>query len=78
VAAEELGATLTRCLVAEDAVAGVQAAKAGGIAALGVARLGDTDLLADTGADLAVRSLDEVSRPALAQGLLQRKRSTQA
>ena len=51
----------------------MQAAKAGAMAALGVARLGDTELLANAGADLVVRSLDEVSRPALAGGLLERK-----
>jgi HAD superfamily hydrolase (TIGR01509 family) len=73
VAAGELGATPTRCFVVEDAVAGVQAAKAGGMAALGVARLGDTELLAGAGADLVVWSLDEVSRPALAEGRLARK-----
>jgi beta-phosphoglucomutase-like phosphatase (HAD superfamily) len=78
VAAEELGATPTRCFVVEDAAAGVQAAKAGGMAALGVARLGDTKLLAKAGADLVVRSLDEVCRPALAEGLLERKRNTEA
>jgi len=78
VAAEELGATPARCFVVEDAAAGVQAAKAGGMAALGVARLGDTKLLADAGADLVVRSLDEVSRPALAEGRLERKPNTEA
>lgn len=73
VAAEELGATPARCFVVEDAAAGVQAAKTGRMAALGVARLGDTQLLANAGADLVVRSLDEVSRPALAEGRLERK-----
>jgi beta-phosphoglucomutase-like phosphatase (HAD superfamily) len=77
-AAEELGAPPARCFAVEDASAGVQAAKAGGFAALGVARLGDTRLLADAGADLVVRSLDEVSRPALAEGLLKRKRNGEA
>ncbi|HYX59335.1 MAG TPA: HAD-IA family hydrolase, partial [Streptosporangiaceae bacterium] len=77
-AAEELGATPARCFVVEDAAAGVQAAKAGGMEALGVARLGDTKLLAHAGADLVVRSLDEVSRPALAEGLLERKRNGEA
>jgi beta-phosphoglucomutase-like phosphatase (HAD superfamily) len=51
----------------------VQAAKAGGMEALGVARLGDEQAqqaLADAGADLVVRTLDEVSRPALAEGRL--------
>jgi len=83
VAAEELGATPARCFVVEDAAAGVQAAKAGGMAALGVARLGEarldyTRLLADAGADLVVWSLDEVSRPALAEGRLERKPDTEA
>jgi beta-phosphoglucomutase-like phosphatase (HAD superfamily) len=59
--------------VVEDAAVGVQAAKAGGMAALGVARLGDEQALADAGADLVVRTLDEVSRPALAEGRLARK-----
>ena len=73
VAAEELSATPARCFVVEDAAVGVQAAKAGGMAALGVARLGDEQALADAGADLVVRTLDEVSRPALAEGRLARK-----
>src|ERR1700730_9411848 len=73
VATEELGASPARCFVVEDAAVGVQAAKAGGMAALGVARLGDEQAqqaLADAGADLVVRTLDEVSRPALAEGRL--------
>jgi 6-phosphogluconolactonase len=76
VAAEELPATPARCFVVEDAAVGVQAAKAGGMAALGVARLGGEQAqqaLADAGADLVVRTLDEVSRPALAEGRLARK-----
>jgi len=76
VAAEELPATPVRCFVVEDAAVGVQAAKAGGMAAVGVARLGDEQAqqaLADAGADLVVRTLDEVSRPALAEGRLARK-----
>jgi hypothetical protein len=58
----------------EDAAAGVQAAKAGGMAAIGVARLGDERALAKAGADLVVQTLDEVSRRALAQGRLERKK----
>jgi len=73
VAAEELPATPARCFVVEDAAVGVQAAKAGGMAALGVARLGDEQVLAGAGADLVVLTLDEVSRRALAQGRLERK-----
>jgi beta-phosphoglucomutase len=73
VAAEELPATPARCFMVEDAAVGAQAAKAGGMAALGVARLGDEQALADVGADLAVLTLDEVSRPALAQDRAARK-----
>jgi trehalose/maltose hydrolase-like predicted phosphorylase/beta-phosphoglucomutase-like phosphatase (HAD superfamily) len=72
-AAEELGAPPDRCFVVEDAAAGVQAAKAGGMAALGVARLGDEQILAEAGADLVVTTLDEVSRNALRVGMLDRR-----
>ena len=59
--------------MAEDAAVGVQAAKAGRMAALGVARLGDTEALVNAGAVVAVRSLDEASRPTLAEGRLEGK-----
>jgi len=72
-AAAELGAQPARCFVVEDAVTGVQAAKAGGMAALGVARLGDEKMLAEAGADLVVTSLDDVSRDALRRGRLEGK-----
>ena len=55
-AASEIGAVPGRCFVAEDAVSGVQAAKAGGMAALGVALLGDEMVLRSAGADLVVRT----------------------
>jgi beta-phosphoglucomutase-like phosphatase (HAD superfamily) len=71
-AADELGAAPTTCFVAEDAVSGVRAAKAGGMAALGVARLRDEEVLLSGGADLVVSSLDDVSREALAEGRLDR------
>lgn len=73
-AADELGATPGRCFVVEDAVSGVQAAKAGGMAAIGVARLGDEEPLVKAGADLVVATLDEVSIKAVAGGLLERRR----
>jgi beta-phosphoglucomutase len=59
-AAEELGAAPADCFVVEDAPAGIEAARAGGMFALGVARLGDADLLRAAGADLVVTSLDEI------------------
>jgi beta-phosphoglucomutase-like phosphatase (HAD superfamily) len=69
-AATELGVIPAVCLVVEDAPAGVQAARAGGMAALGVARLGDEALLRVAGANLVVSSLDEVAVEALAAGRL--------
>ena len=58
------------CFVIEDAAAGVQAAKAGGMAALGVARADDAELLAEADADLVVTTLDDVDLDALADGRL--------
>jgi len=76
-AAEELGLSPGACFVIEDAASGVQAAKAGGMAAIGVARHGDQDLLAKAGADLVVTTLDDVSMPALADGRLQEVRAVE-
>jgi beta-phosphoglucomutase len=59
-AAAELGLPPARCFVVEDATSGVQAARAGGMACVGVARLGDAALLRATGADWVVTSLDEL------------------
>ena len=56
----------------EDAANGVQAAKAGDMAALGLARADDEELLAEADADLVVTSLDDVSLDALAEGRLER------
>jgi beta-phosphoglucomutase len=69
-AAAALGADPAHCLVIEDAPAGVEAARAGGMKALGVARLSDAAGLGAAGADLVVRSLDELSLEALADGRL--------
>ena len=74
-AAEELGVPPSACFVAEDASSGIQAAKAAGMAALGVARLGDEELLAKAGADLVATTLDDVSLEALAEGRLQERRA---
>jgi trehalose/maltose hydrolase-like predicted phosphorylase/beta-phosphoglucomutase-like phosphatase (HAD superfamily) len=72
-AAEELGVGPGVCFVVEDASSGVQAAKAGRMAALGVARLDDRDLLAGAGADLVVTTLDDVSLPALVEDNLEER-----
>jgi beta-phosphoglucomutase len=69
-AAAELGAAPQRCFVIEDAVSGIQAAKAGGMAALGVARADDAEMLAMADADLVVTSLDDVDIERLADGAL--------
>ncbi|HEY2753206.1 HAD-IA family hydrolase, partial [Phenylobacterium sp.] len=69
-AAEELGIPPEQCLVVEDAPAGVEAAKAGGMAALGIARLGDEALLNGAGADLVVTDLDHVDVAAVRAGAL--------
>jgi beta-phosphoglucomutase len=70
-AAEELGLPTEECFVVEDAANGVQAAKAGNMAALGIARVGDEEALAEAGADLVVTSLDDVSLDALYKGRLE-------
>jgi beta-phosphoglucomutase len=72
-AADELGLSPEDCFVVEDAANGVQAAKAGNMAALGLARADDEELLAAANADLVVTSLDDVSLDALAEGRLERK-----
>ena len=66
-AGEALGLGPGDCFVVEDAVAGIEAAKAGGMAALGVARVGDAELLAAAGADLVVTTLDDVDLDCLAE-----------
>jgi beta-phosphoglucomutase len=73
-AAAELRIAPANCFVAEDAPAGIDAARAGGMAALGVARLGDAVGLQKAGADLVVTSLDEVAIDALVGGRLRRSR----
>jgi beta-phosphoglucomutase len=64
-AAAELGLPPEQCVVIEDAQSGVQAAKAGGMACIGVARLDDAPLLRSAGADWVVTSLDELPVEAL-------------
>src|SRR5262245_8645521 len=63
VAAQKLGVPPARCVVVEDAVAGVQAAKAGGMKCIAVRFVGHhpADKLQAAGADLVVPSLADVS-----------------
>ena len=69
-AARELGVAPHAAMVIEDAAAGVEAAKAGHMAAIGIARSNDAGLLARAGADIVVTTLDDVNRSALARGRL--------
>lgn len=69
-AAGELGHPPQECFVVEDAVAGVQAAKGGGMSTLGLARADDSDLLAAANADLVVTTLDDVDLDGLRDGRL--------
>jgi beta-phosphoglucomutase len=63
VAAERLGVPPARCVVFEDAVAGVQAARAGGMKCVAVRFVGHhpEPTLKQAGADLIVDSLEDVS-----------------
>jgi beta-phosphoglucomutase-like phosphatase (HAD superfamily) len=72
-AAHELGAPPERCFVVEDAVSGIQAARAGGMSALGIARADDADALAAADADLVVTSLDDVDVARVREGRLARR-----
>jgi len=69
-AARELGVSPELSVVMEDAAAGVEAAKAGAMGAIGIARKDDAELLAAAGADIVVRTLDEVDLAALSDGRL--------
>ena len=69
-AAHELGVEPERSVVMEDASAGVQAAKAGRMGAIGIARRDDAELLAAAGADIVVNALDDVDMTAFAEGQL--------
>jgi beta-phosphoglucomutase len=73
-AAHELGIPPSSSIVVEDAPSGIQAAKAGGMLGLGVARHNDQALLKGAGADLVVASLDDVAVEALVEGRLERVR----
>ena len=72
-AAHEIGVEPPRAVVMEDAAAGVEAAKAGAMGAIGIARADDAALLAEAGADIVVATLDEVDVAALAEGRLAKR-----
>jgi len=72
-AATELHIEPAHCFVAEDAPAGVEAARSGGMTALGVARHSDAALLRTAGADVVVTSLDDVAIDELAGGRMCRR-----
>ena len=60
-AAEQLGGGVGDAAVFEDAIAGVEAGRAGGFAhVVGVDRAGHADALREAGADRVVRELDEL------------------
>ncbi len=69
-AAHELGVEPRHAIAIADASAGIQAAKAGGMATLGAARAGNAGLLAEVGADLVVTTLHDVDTTALSEGRL--------
>jgi beta-phosphoglucomutase-like phosphatase (HAD superfamily) len=54
----------------EDAPSGIAAARAGGMASIGIARLGDAPLLRAAQAGLVVTSLDQVDTAAVPEGVL--------
>ncbi len=72
-AAFELKTAPAHCFVVEDAPAGIVAARAGGMTAIGVARHDDAAGLWAAGADLVVTSLDEVAVSRLSHGMLCQK-----
>ncbi len=72
-AAGELGVEAAAAFVVEDAVSGIQAAKAGEFAGLGVARHDDEAMLAEVDADIVVSSLDDVDLAALGEGELRKR-----
>jgi beta-phosphoglucomutase len=72
-AATELRVAPAQCVVIEDAPAGIEAARAGRMTALGVARLRDAAVLRAAGADVVVTSLEEIAIDELADGRLCRR-----
>jgi beta-phosphoglucomutase len=77
-AAKALDIPPPQCLVVEDAPAGIAAARAGGMASLGIARLHDEALLRAASADLVVTSLDQVDTAAVPGGVLRTRPEMEA
>jgi trehalose/maltose hydrolase-like predicted phosphorylase/beta-phosphoglucomutase-like phosphatase (HAD superfamily) len=75
-ACRELELDAGSCFVIEDAVSGITAAKAAGMAALGIARADDSQLLTEAGADLVLTTLDDLDLAGLHAGRLSARRST--
>jgi HAD superfamily hydrolase (TIGR01509 family) len=73
IAARELHVEPAHCVVFEDAPSGIEAAEAGKMAGVGVARFDDSASLLAAGAQLVVTTLDDVSTEALAQGRIERR-----
>ena len=70
-ASERIGVPPSRCLVVEDAPVGITAAKAAGMACIGLASAGHE--VASLGqADLVVHSLSEISAPRIRKLILER------
>jgi beta-phosphoglucomutase-like phosphatase (HAD superfamily) len=72
-AASELRVDPRHCFVAEDAPAGIEAACAGCMEGLGVARKNDAAGLRAAGAEIVVTSLDDIAVDELADGRLRRR-----
>jgi beta-phosphoglucomutase len=67
----------TQCVVVEDAPAGIAAVRAGGMASVGIARLGDETLLQAARADLVVTSLHQIDTAAIPDGILRIRPETE-
>ena len=61
----------------EDAPAGIAVAHAGGMALVGIARLGDEALLQASQTDLVVTSLDQIDTAAVPDGILRIRPETE-
>jgi beta-phosphoglucomutase len=76
-AAKALDVPPAQCVVLEDAPAGIAAARAGGMASVGIARLGDEALLQAAQADLVITSLDQADTAAIPDGILRTRPETE-